>query len=856
MGLLSMTTCYGIVRAVNSGDSISVWENKSGGTPSVRDIYLTSVQAPKLGYNNGEDKPWAWQSREFLRDLCIGKKVKVSVEHKTANGREYGNVETDTGLNLAVAISEAGWAEIRSPPDGKEPRTEEHKTMLENQERAKEQKIGIFQEDQSQAIMPEPKKLTTMQFFDAYKEKPLQAIIEYVRDASCFTVVLKDSLHKITLRLAGVSTPRVPSKKKQEEGEKPEPFGVEAKFFVERHLLHRTVNVTITIPCEANRKNEFYGTVEFSGHTVTSQLLRNGYAKLVEWSAPPQELESLKACQQEAKAKKLRVWKFVTEAAEAKATKSEWNGKIREVRDGSSLVIQDSLTDENKFVILSNVKVPRMGKTDCQPFAYEAREFIRKKALGKKVLVHFDYENNDRIYATVYLDKTSLAVLLVEEGLANVTSYEENAKSPAYQQLTVAENRARSEKKNLWNKSTAPPVYRATDTTLRSTETEKKESKNKAKQFVGALQRAGRVQGIIEHIFNGSRFKINIPKQNVILGFGLEAIRTPSNRESDNEPLGKEVYDFVYDKLYQRDVELIVDSVDQAGNFFGSLFFNNKNFGVTLLEMGYARVNQSNVDFTNYASDYKAAEAAAKEKGIRIWAQQAQKAEAEKPSEEPKKVRLFKVRVSEVIDGNWFYLQMTDEQPVLNKIMSELNAEEHPFIPNLSAKRGGLYCAKMPDDKWYRVKVEKFDKGKACVVCVDYGNGITVDSQDLRPLSPKLASAPVQAKECRMAYIEVPSVSEDYGEEAAQFFYDLSWGKDLLASVEYTEGDKSFVGLGDGEELINAKMVEAGFGVVPKNIRVNEARKENMIKTLRSHEASARKARRGRYEYGDFRDDD
>ena len=58
-----------------------------------------------------------------MRELCIGKKVKFSVEHKTANGREYGNVETDAGVNLAVAISEAGWAEIRSPPDGKEPRT-------------------------------------------------------------------------------------------------------------------------------------------------------------------------------------------------------------------------------------------------------------------------------------------------------------------------------------------------------------------------------------------------------------------------------------------------------------------------------------------------------------------------------------------------------------------------------------------------------------------------------------------------------------------------------------------------------------------------------------------------------------
>merc|ERR1712137_990575 len=123
-----------------------------------------------------------------------------------------------------------------------------------------------------------------------------------------------------------------------------------------------------------------------------------------------------------------------------------------------------------------------------------------------------------------------------------------------------------------------PPVYRVTDMTLRSNDTEKKESKKKAKQFIGALHRAGRVAGIVEHVFNGSRLKVSIPGENVIIAFGFEAIRTPSNRD-ETDALGQEVFNFVYDKLYQRDVELIVDSIDQGGNFFGSLFYNSKNFG-------------------------------------------------------------------------------------------------------------------------------------------------------------------------------------------------------------------------------------------------------------------------------------
>ena len=160
----------------------------------------------------------------------------------------------------------------------------------------------------------------------------------------------------------------------------------------------------------------------------------------------------------------------------------------------------------------------------------------------------------------------------------------------------------------------------------------------------------------------------------------------------------------------------------------------------------------------------------------------------------------------------------------------------------------------MPDESWYRVRVEKFDKDKACVICVDFGNGITVDKRELRPLSPKLSSAPIQAKECKMAYIQVPAVGEDYGEEAAEFFYNMSWGKDLLASVESKEGDKTMVGLGDGTDLFNASMVEAGFGIVPQSVRVTEPRKLNMVKALREKEAEARNARVGRWQYGDFRD--
>ena len=62
-------------------------------------------------------QPFAWQSREYLRRLLIGKEVKFAVEYKVpVSGREYGTVWTkvngeEKSVNELV-VSE-GWADVR-----------------------------------------------------------------------------------------------------------------------------------------------------------------------------------------------------------------------------------------------------------------------------------------------------------------------------------------------------------------------------------------------------------------------------------------------------------------------------------------------------------------------------------------------------------------------------------------------------------------------------------------------------------------------------------------------------------------------------------------------------------------------
>ncbi|MCD7458151.1 Ribonuclease TUDOR 2 [Datura stramonium] len=62
----------GRVKAVPSGDSLVIM-GSSKAEISEKSITLASLMAPRLARRGGVDEPFAWQSRDFLRKLCIGK---------------------------------------------------------------------------------------------------------------------------------------------------------------------------------------------------------------------------------------------------------------------------------------------------------------------------------------------------------------------------------------------------------------------------------------------------------------------------------------------------------------------------------------------------------------------------------------------------------------------------------------------------------------------------------------------------------------------------------------------------------------------------------------------------------------
>jgi len=105
------------VKAVLSGDTVTLLlpPKQPGQPPEEKDLTFSSLTAPRLGRQGKKDEPYAWQSREFLRNLCIGKQVDYVIESSVAHATKtsnYGYISV-AGTNLALLSTTEGLCRVK-----------------------------------------------------------------------------------------------------------------------------------------------------------------------------------------------------------------------------------------------------------------------------------------------------------------------------------------------------------------------------------------------------------------------------------------------------------------------------------------------------------------------------------------------------------------------------------------------------------------------------------------------------------------------------------------------------------------------------------------------------------------------
>lgn len=218
------------------------------------------------------------------------------------------------------------------------------------------------------------------------------------------------------------------------------------------------------------------------------------------------ELLSYKNLQEQAKIKKKGMWEnYEGPTDNTQAIKEpEFSGTLTEVLSGDHFIVKSDVTKETYRVNLSNVRAPKSSSlhAEGQPWGDHAKEFMRKRFIGKKIFVKVDevrlVKKEDREFTitncTISYQDKPIAVPLLEKGLAKFRAPRGNEQcSLAVKEYALATEQAEADKLGLF--SNKDPVTRQYFDVTRQ------ENKKKFKADFLLSEYKGWEEGIIEHVF-------------------------------------------------------------------------------------------------------------------------------------------------------------------------------------------------------------------------------------------------------------------------------------------------------------------------------------------------------------------
>jgi len=687
-----------------------------------------------------------------------------------------------------------------------------------------------------------------------------------------------------SVQLSGIKCPMF---KREEDKEVAEPYAEEAKQFVESRLLQR--DVKIILEGVANQANGILlGTILHPNGNISEFLLKDGLARCIDWSmgVVTQGSDKYRLAEKQAKQARLRLWKSYQPASAGLDEASKvFAGKVVEVGNGDTLTVR--LQDGTyKKIFLSSIRPPRLAdfaKDDAPvrpdkknvplydiPYLFEAREFLRKKIIGKKIIGTVDYvqpksdDYQEKICCTVMLGEINVAEALVSSGLAKVIRYkqDDDQRSSKYDDLLAAE--ARAQKKGAGIHSTKE------FTTMKIADASA--DVNRAKQFLPSLTRLGRVDALVEFVSSGSRLKIYLAKESCLLTLilaGVECPRYGSGRPGPNntaaaksDEFGDDAYLLTKERCLQHEVKVEIENVDKYGNFIGWLFTeDNTNLSVALVEAGYAAVFRGAYN-SPYFGSLTNSENKAKEKKLNRWKNYVEEKvvveDAEKNEPHERAFNQTRIVITEIGKDFHFYAQHVDDGPKLEQLTNLLRSEllVHAPVPGAYTPNVGDICvAKFSlDDEWYRAKVLKVDGNKIHVLYIDYGNQEITVATKLGEISPGFTTLPAQAHQYGLALISLPK-DEDYVEAALdQLKSEISCDAEYFINKEYRNGSVEFVTLfNSAQEDIGKSLVSNGYVLVERR---REKRLHKLVSEYTKAQESAKSSRLNLWRYGDITEDD
>lgn len=499
-------------------------------------------------------------------------------------------------------------------------------------------------------------------------------------------------------------------------------------------------------------------------------------------------------------------------------------GFVKLVQSGDTLLLQHPSRPIERSLALAYITTPRLARKSTdgpdEPFAFEAREFVRKRCCGgKRALVQFQVNyiipQTKREFGTIWINNENLNLALVQAGLAKVKELRNN--SPEFHKdLWDAAQAAQAAGKGVWTQQD-----KSIKAALRNVKWEDSyEAEKVYNDWKGKPKKA-----IVEFVLNATTLRLTILPSfhSVTLQFsGIQLLKTEGKKEETDpklsakqiQAINAQAKSFTESKLLMRDVFVAFEGVDKYGNLQGSVLLTETSqnvFQEELLAQGFAKVMDFSIAKTKFAPRLRAAETLAKEKQIRIFAGYV-------PPESHKKSDDFKGQLSgqviEVISGDMIVILDKDTNTEVKIGFSSVRTPRCQM-----GRKGGDETKSQTEPFGYDAKefVRKSLIGRTVSVKIDYTREMKSATADNNNSSrPKTAQAEGDA---------VVEEKQQAAEEPA------SAEKRLFGTV--------FV----QEKNINLELVKEGLATVVRH-RANEP-KSAFIDVLYAAENEAKDARKG-----------
>ena len=787
-----------------------------------------------------------------------------------------------------------GWVRVREEAGKRGDESEEALTLLDQlralEAQAKAEGKGIWAGAEKGRVETEYEVSDPKALVEELKDRQVDAVVERVLHADRLLVrlLLKPDRHLQTLlTVAGIKAPAAKRNGADGKEQTAEPWEDEAQQFVETRLSQRKVQVTLL---GVTPQGQLIGTVLHPNGNIARFLLEAGLARCFDLHSTMlgAEMAAFRQAEKTAKDSKKGLFMGHVGAKSSAGRDVDTDYIVSRILNADTLFLRSKAGQEKK-VSLSSIRQPKPSDPKQALFAADAKEFLRKKLIGKHVKITIDGKKpasegyEEREVATVVYGNANVALSLVETGYASVIRHrhDDDDRSPDYDALLAAEETAKKEEKGMW--SSKPPKGRQYQ--------DYSENLQKAKLEVSILQRQKRVPAVVDFVKSGSRFTLLVPRENAKLTFVLSGIRVPKSARNPgeaSEPFGQEAHDLANRRCLQREVEIDVETLDKVGGFIGTLYINRENFAKILLEEGLATVHPYSAEQSGHAAELLAAEKKAKDARKGRWHDWDPSQEVDNDESPANGTNDADGGDGEAVQRRKDYrdVMVTHVDPAtcrlkvqqigggtaaLTELMSafrsfHLNKANDTPLPG-PPKAGDLVAARFTEDnEWYRGRIRRNDREKkqAEVLYIDYGNSETVPWSRLRPLSQAQFSVQKlkpQASDAVLSLLQFPA-SPEYLADAVGFIGEQTFDRSLVANVDYLSPDGTLhVTLLDPtvsknlEQSVNADIIREGLAMVPRKLKAWERAAGETLAHLQKLEEEAKQARRGMWEYGDLTED-